>query len=179
MLSSFKKHGAMAGDYHNPQAWNPQCQTSFQGFHLGFSSIAHLIIKWGEPPWATHSMPELHERIVSRKTMENIRKPWKNIGTTCLKWYWNGKQKQNDTMISIDILMYSLNISQFYHTIQRYKGCKEDASVELIRLNGAGHQWPLGIPWSQRRFTPKKYQKMPPRWGKWYNMILTYIYIFI
>ena len=56
-------------------------------------------------------------------------------------------------MISIDILMYSLNISQFYHTIQRYKGCKEDASVELIRLNGAGHQWPLGIPWSQRRFT--------------------------
>lgn len=26
-------------------------------------------------------------------------------------------------------------------TMASYKGCKEDASVELIRLNGAGHQW--------------------------------------
>eukprot|EP00435_Cladocopium_sp_Y103_P064778 s148_g26.t1 len=30
-------------------------------------------------------------------------------------------------------------------TMASYKGCKEDASVELIRLNGAGHQWPNAL----------------------------------
>lgn len=30
-------------------------------------------------------------------------------------------------------------------TMASYKGCKEYASVELIRLNGAGHQWPNAL----------------------------------